>query len=198
MLGLGRDHRPPPIRLGWPITVAAIVLFALVASAGVATASTAVTLGEADSGRTITVEAGTPIQIVLPSNASTGFSWEIATAPSEAVLSPVPGNGEYSAPSSDLVGSPGVQTFGYETVGVGTTRLVLSYRRSWSGEEAGTFSLTIVVREAAESIMPATDAHGTASGATGAGPGNLLPPLAILLAILSLIVLLRGRLATAA
>jgi inhibitor of cysteine peptidase len=170
-------------------------LLTLVASAGPAAATTAVTLVPADSGRTITVDAGTSIEVILESNASTGFTWEVTTVPDGSVLAPVPGSGSYAEPVTDLVGAPGTQTFRYETVGAGTTRLGLTYQRPWSGEEAGTFTVTIIVEEPAESAMPATS---TEASPLGGGLTVTLPAVAVLLALLSLIVILRGRLRAAA
>jgi inhibitor of cysteine peptidase len=169
----------------------AVALLTLLAAAGPAGATTTVTLGAADSGRTITVDAGTPIEVVLESNASTGFTWEITAVPVDSILAPAPGNGEYTAPDSDLVGAAGVQTFRYETVGEGTTRLALTYLRPWSGEEAGTFAVTIVVRSPSESAMPATS---TETSGPGDGLATAVPMLAVLLAALSLLALVRSRL----
>jgi hypothetical protein len=107
----------------------------------------------------------------------------------------VPGSGAYAEPVTDLVGAPGTQTFRYETVGAGTTRLGLTYQRPWTGEAAGTFTVTIVVKEPAESAMPATS---TEASPLGGGLAVTLPAVAVLLALLSLIVVLRGRLRAAA
>ena len=191
MAGFDGARSPSPLRSMRAGVALAVALLGLFVVAGPAGATTTVTLGEADSGRTITVDAGTPIEVVLESNASTGFTWDITTVPDAGILAAAPGNGEYTAPESDLVGDAGVQTFRYETVGEGTTRLGLTYLRPWSGEEAGTFAVTIVVRSASESAMPATSAD--VSG-PGGGLAMAVPMLAVLLAALSLIVVVRSRL----
>ncbi len=148
MLGLDGARSSSPLISVRADVALALALFGLLVAVGPAGATTVVTLGPADSGRTITVDAGTPIEVALESNASTGFTWDITTVPDASILAAAPGNGEYTAPGSDVVGAPGVQTFRYETVGEGTTRLGLTYLRPWSGEEAGTFAVTIVVRSA--------------------------------------------------
>lgn len=195
MSGNSSVARSSRIRAGGAGIALAAALLALLTASGSAGATTTLTLGAADSGRTITVDVGTPIEVVLDSNASTGFGWSVTTAPDRAVLAAAPGSGDYTAPASDLVGAPGVQTFHYETVGEGTARLGLTYLRPWSNEKAGEFLATIVVRSASESALPETSAE---TSAQGGGPAVPFLVLAVLLGALSLIVLVRARVRTEA
>lgn len=94
-----------------------------------------VALTQQDSGRTVSVRSGDRITVTLESNQTTGFAWQLTVEPSSDVLS-VEGS-EYVAPDTDLVGAGGQEVWRFRVVGEGATSLELTYRRSFSGEEAG-------------------------------------------------------------
>ncbi len=104
-----------------------------------------VVLGDTDSGTTVTVAAGDRIRIVLESNASTGYSWVVATAPSASVLVPV-GDPFYVPAASDLLGAPGYQVFEYRAVAAGSTSIALNYVRTGTAEPpADTWNVSVTV-----------------------------------------------------
>lgn len=89
----------------------------------------AVTLGEADAGRTIDVRRGQSIAVLLPSNRSTGFRWSLVPA-SAGVLNVVTDVG-YTQDSPGAVGAPGVETWTFQASRPGQQELRFEYRRPW-------------------------------------------------------------------
>ncbi len=86
-------------------------------------------LGSSDSGSEFDLDIGDEIVIELESNASTGYSWELAqpeSIPMVELRSSV-----YTAPDSDLVGAPGTQTFTFEAVESGAGVIRLEYIRNF-------------------------------------------------------------------
>jgi predicted secreted protein len=83
------------------------------------------TLRTADNGRTFSVAARSAIVLVLPSNATTGYSWRLPARPSGSVLRLV--SHRYVAPKSKLPGAGGKEVWRFLAVGKGTARLRLAY-----------------------------------------------------------------------
>lgn len=101
----------------------------------------------ADSGKTVTVNAGDTVIIELAGNPTTGYSWT-QTAGDIAVLKPTADEPEYTSESTGMVGSPGTFIFRWTAEAPGTTTIELGYRRPWETDIAPieTFSLTVDVR----------------------------------------------------
>jgi predicted secreted protein len=89
----------------------------------------AVTVGEADAGRTIELERGQSIAVLLPSNRSTGFRWSLA--PASAGVLTTAGDASYTQDSSGAVGAPGVETWTFRASQRGRQELRFEYRRPW-------------------------------------------------------------------
>jgi predicted secreted protein len=105
-----------------------------------------VRLTHADSGSTITVHPGDTLEIVLPGNPTTGYTWEVKPG-SEALLQQ---KGEPTfMPDSRALGSGGRMTFRFDVVTVGKGSLVLLYRRTFEPEvrPLRTFGIRIVVAD---------------------------------------------------
>jgi predicted secreted protein len=105
-------------------------------------------LTESDNGTTVSVGVGARVRVVLESNASTGYSWVVTTAPDPAVVVAT-GEPFYAAPAtSSLLGVSGHQVFDFEAVAAGTTTLQLAYQRTTAPPEApaATWSVTLTVR----------------------------------------------------
>jgi inhibitor of cysteine peptidase len=84
-------------------------------------------LEEPDNGSDIFLAQGEVLQVRLPSNPSTGYTWMIAgNAPS--VLRPA-GEAKFDPPAKPLPGAPGTQTFEFRVIGGGGVFLDLVYRR---------------------------------------------------------------------
>lgn len=82
-----------------------------------------------DEDSRIEVVVGDEFQIILDSNATTGFSWDFETPADGAVLRLI---GErYEPDESDLIGSGGQQEFDFIAVGEGSTLIHLWYIRGF-------------------------------------------------------------------
>jgi inhibitor of cysteine peptidase len=103
-------------------------------------------LTHADSGSTITLHPDDTLEIVLPGNPSTGYTWEVKPG-SEAVLKQK-GEPEFT-PDSKALGSEGSMTFRFDVVAVGKGSLVLLYRRTFEAEARPlrTFGIRVVVAD---------------------------------------------------
>lgn len=104
-------------------------------------------LTEKDANGTVTVRTGEQVSVTLPSNATTGFSWQVAD---RGGLTQV-GEAEYKVSPSTLSGAGGTETFRFRADVAGDGTLRLEYRRPW---EAGTPAETtwqtrIITEEAA-------------------------------------------------
>lgn len=99
---------------------------------------------ESASGGQISVQVGQTLVVALPSNPSTGYSWEIVEL-DQLVLKPTK---EDFKVESDLVGAGGTQLFFFEALKAGQTSLQLVYHRPWETgvEPADTFSISVEVR----------------------------------------------------
>ena len=78
-------------------------------------------------GTEFDVGAGDQFTVVLESNVTTGFSWQLEQPLDESVLALV--DDDYVAPGTDAVGAPGKQELTFEAVGSGTTSIELWYIR---------------------------------------------------------------------
>ncbi|KAF5427484.1 putative secreted protein [Candidatus Methanophagaceae archaeon] len=111
--------------------------------------SNEVLLTAADNGTEVGVKNGQALAVVLDSNPTTGYEWEVAEAPDVQVLQQVSEIEYESAPNpEDMVGVGGVQTIRFNVVGAGRTALKMVYRRSWEKDEAPAeiFAIDVVAR----------------------------------------------------
>lgn len=88
-------------------------------------------LTEMDNGKHLTCAAGDVIEIRLPGNPTTGFSWAEAAAPSSAVLVKTGEEFRMLKSKQPLVGAPGTFFFKYKVTGKGEEGIRLQYRRPW-------------------------------------------------------------------
>jgi len=106
-----------------------------------------VLLTAANNGTEVGVKKGQTLAIVLDSNPTTGYQWEVAEAPNEQVLQQV-GEIEYESNPNpkDMVGVGGVQTIRFDVVGAGKTALKMVYIRPWEKDEvpAEIFAIDVV------------------------------------------------------
>jgi len=123
------------------IAVATILIGAAACSPGV------VTLRTEDNGTSVTLEKGQTLELTLPSNPSTGYSWQIASLP-ECLESAGESQFESEA-EEDVVGAGGMETLSFTAKEAGTGRLELEYKRPWeTGVEAeDTFGVDVTVSE---------------------------------------------------
>lgn len=85
-------------------------------------------VAEDASGGAREVAVGDDIEVELPSNPTTGYSWNALSQPDPAVLTLV--DREYD-PSSDMPGAGGMEKLTYRAVGPGQTTIELGYFQPW-------------------------------------------------------------------
>lgn len=97
------------------------------------------------NGTTLEVDKGQEVVLKLDANPTTGYDWELIEV-DPAILKQV-GDVDYKADSM-LIGSGGVNTYTFEAVASGSTRLKLVYRRSWEidAPPLQTFELVVTVK----------------------------------------------------
>ncbi len=101
---------------------------------------------EADADKPIQVSIGQTLQLRLPSNPTTGYSWNAQQTPAELQLD----QSAYAADpqGKNLAGAGGYQTIEFAAKFAGTGELKLEYRRPWEKDvpPAKTFSVTVTVK----------------------------------------------------
>jgi len=126
------------VRVGWIIV--ALGAFALGACRG-DDASPTIT----SDGTEFEVGVRDRFTIVLESNVTTGFSWQLEQPLDEDVLAFV--DDDYIAPGTDAVGAPGRQELTFEAVGEGSTSIELWYIRPFDSPpdpaDTDTFPVTV-------------------------------------------------------
>jgi predicted secreted protein len=80
-----------------------------------------------DRDERFNVDVGDEFQVVLESNVTTGYGWQLEAALDGGVLELV--GDRYEAPNTDLVGAAGLQVFDFHAVGDGSTFIQLWYIR---------------------------------------------------------------------
>ena len=97
-----------------------------------------------NSGSTINLGNDDPFEVELVGNPSTGYTWQVASFDS-TVIKQV-GEPEYVT-KDDRIGSSGMYTFKFQTIGDGQTRLLMVYKRKWEEHTLHdkTFEMEVVV-----------------------------------------------------
>lgn len=126
------------------LVIGALLITVVAASAFAQTASEPIKLTDKDAGKTIPLKPGDMVQISLPGNATTGYSWGVVGVDNN-VLTQV-GNWDYVT-SSTTPGAPGMYVLTFQAVNAGTTDLALGYKQWWDEtmKPEKTFELTAVV-----------------------------------------------------
>jgi predicted secreted protein len=174
-----------------PAVVLGAALLTLLLLPAVA-AGTGVAVTDADNGKTVVVIPNTTVTMTLESNASTGYSWEVLTAPDATIAGLLPGAGKYTEPatkptSPPIVGAPGTQTFAIRSHALGNTKIVLGYIPPAGSKPGKTFALDIRVVTVAD--LPNTST--TPEARPAAPPIGLLVGLFAVLAVSLRLVLRR-------
>jgi len=82
-----------------------------------------------DPARAIRVGVGENFSIILDSNATTGYSWQIAKKTTGPVVSLV--GRDYVAPQVKMPGAGGKEHWTFKAESAGTEKLTFHYLRSW-------------------------------------------------------------------
>jgi predicted secreted protein len=104
-------------------------------------------VGDSDDGSTVTVAVGDEVEVVLESNATTGYGWELGGLSDPAVLERLD-NVYRPAPNPErVVGRGGWDTWRFSAAAAGTSVVRLEYRQPWMKdvEPERTFRVTVVV-----------------------------------------------------
>ncbi|MBN2027679.1 MAG: protease inhibitor I42 family protein [Actinobacteria bacterium] len=81
----------------------------------------------------IEVEKGEEFAIVLESNPTTGYSWELAEPLDEEIILLV--KTEFEEPDVELLGASGEEKWTFKAEGLGDTSVTLAYVRPWEEED---------------------------------------------------------------
>ena len=83
----------------------------------------------------VALQLGQEMIVTLESNPTTGYDWLIDTAPDTAVVESIGEPSYQPTPvASDIVGSGGNTSLRFSATGVGTTTVVLRYKRAWEDD----------------------------------------------------------------
>ncbi len=110
-----------------------------------------------DPGARFEVDPGDDFTVVLESNATTGYAWQLETALPENVVRLV--RNVYVEPDTDLVGAAGRQELSFEGVGDGSTFIQLWYVRSFDDPpepaDRAQFEVIVGTGDSGEAVDPA-------------------------------------------
>jgi inhibitor of cysteine peptidase len=106
-------------------------------------ALTEVILSAADQGKLITVAPSSHVQLRLPENPSTGYSWELEPLQGDALALQAE---TYQPPTTLAPGAGGVRVFDFLARSAGNVLLLLRLRRPWEPASAAeTFEVKVQV-----------------------------------------------------
>ncbi|WP_434777209.1 protease inhibitor I42 family protein [Neisseria sp. Ec49-e6-T10] len=112
------------------ITISFLVL---AACSSMANTHTIRTIKQTDSCTHLTLKLGEQVAFELPSNPTTGYSWQITQLPAD-ILAPLD-TGKYTANQAQAeqkrVGSGGKTTWRYQAIKQGQDTLKMTYLRPW-------------------------------------------------------------------
>jgi len=125
------------------------ILFAsaltLAACRGNPTESTLEPLNISDAGKTIEVTAGNEFKIIIESNPSTGYHWDLVGALDESIVQFV--SRDYRADEPVIPGSGGKDVWVFQALAAGETTITLGYfPPGVDGTPAQEVTFTIVVK----------------------------------------------------
>lgn len=117
------------------------------AATGGGSSSTALGSGGAitDPSQPIEATVGQEFAIVVESNPTTGYEWTVTGNPADSIAVPI---GAAPVTKGSMPGQGGIQTFTFKASGAGTTKITLTYARSFDPEDNPTVQeYTLVVTE---------------------------------------------------
>ena len=108
-----------------------------------------IALTESQNGTRVEIAKGQHLEIRLPVQGGTGFTWELASKPSAPVG--LIGSKVLPAEAGNRPGGPQVQLFTFKPGTTGSGEIQLNYRRPWEKNTppARTFLVHVVVQDAA-------------------------------------------------
>ena len=100
------------------------------------------------NGQEVTIDAGKILVLILESNPTTGFSWELSEPIDENLLALIETQYEPGViAGTGLTGAGGTEVWTFETLTVGETTITMEYSRPWDGGEKAveTFEVTVTI-----------------------------------------------------
>ena len=97
-----------------------------------------------ENRKIVSLKRGETISIVLPSNQSTGYSWNLAPSSASSGLKRL--GHKYQAPSRSPPGAEGQDLWTFQAESTGDSSLLLQYTRPWEKNQHAAVSLTVTVR----------------------------------------------------
>jgi inhibitor of cysteine peptidase len=125
-----------------PVIFAVIALLAVLFVAVSGCSSGGEDEAYSDPSVPIVVEEGQEFVIVLESNPTTGYQWQLAEPLEEEILSLV--KTEFEEPEEDLVGAGGEEKWTFKAEGRGDTTIDFAYVRPWEEEPSGTLGEPLI------------------------------------------------------
>jgi predicted secreted protein len=152
------------------ITLITVVAAALLTIAGCSPTGTSTRqLHEQDSGQSVELRTGDPLEIILDGNPTTGYTWEQSEG-NGAVLK-LAGEPSYTS-ESNLVGAGGTYMFRFAAVAPGETRASHRRRASSRGRLGGADERQVVVALLVVQAQRRPERHMGQAG--GMHPAHLL------------------------
>jgi inhibitor of cysteine peptidase len=129
------------------ITVGLIVVVALSLLACSGVPKNITILADSSVGEEVEIAAGGSITVMLESNPTTGFKWELSGITDQTVLKQ-DGEAEYMPPEGTMVGAGGHEKWTFLALKKGTSTISLEYSRPWEGGEKAerTYTLNATVK----------------------------------------------------
>jgi len=126
--------------------LAGLVFIALLAIAACSSTPNQVSVDGSFSNKQVEIAVNGSLTVILDSNATTGYSWELTDISDNSVLEKTANT--YEAPTSGLVGASGKEVWDFKALKQGKTTLSMEYSQPWTGgqKDAQSFNLTIVVK----------------------------------------------------
>jgi inhibitor of cysteine peptidase len=109
-----------------------MTVVACVAAVTVGCSGSRALLGPESDGESVRVGIGQVVEVALPSNPSTGYSWQVVEVP-EFLVQTGPAGFESEA-EPDVVGAGGTELLRFEVSASGSGALRLEYRRPWESD----------------------------------------------------------------
>jgi len=103
-------------------------------------------LYKSNNGDKIILNSGEVLNITLPSNISTGYSWELDTdSLDRSIIREIDRYYINGKSRRQLMGTPGYDVWVFQASGLGTTTIRLEYKQSWVDEASDIFEIWVTV-----------------------------------------------------
>jgi len=95
---------------------------------------------EFKSPESVTTEVGKVFKVSMDSNPTTGYSWFVEVDPEFLKV-----KNDTFTPESNLIGASGVQTFEFEALKTGQTKIAMKYMRPWENQAINKHEIAVTI-----------------------------------------------------